>query len=260
MKGLRQRVLAGDVVSGCFLGLGSTLATELCAQTGLDWVVLDLEHGGLGEAGLTHHLQAIEGTPAAGLVRVESAERVRVHRALDASAEGIMFPRIDTPEQAERAVAAMRYPPQGVRGVARLNRACRFGAEFDAYVAGAADLLLGIMQIESLEGVKNAAAIAGVDGVDVLFVGPLDLSFSLGVPGRFEDPEFREALGQVADAARRAGVCAGILLPRAEDAEFYLDLGYRFIGIGSDGGWLSAAARRTAAGFQETRQRRVRNR
>ena len=186
-------------------------------------------------------IQALEHTPAVALVRIESTSRPRFHRVLDFGAAGVMVPRVDSLEQAREAVSGLHYPPKGVRGIAQMNRACQFGAGFREYF-DADDQLLGIVQIESPEAVRNAAAIAALDGVDVLFVGPTDLSHSMGILGQFEHSRFQEALAFVASAAKKAGKTCGILLRTPEDAPHLLSMGYTFLGCGSDASLLRGAA------------------
>jgi len=154
-----------------------------------------------------------------------------------------MFPRIDTASEAADAVAAMRYPPEGVRGVALANRACEFGSAYRPYMQGAADSLLCVVQVETDASVGNVEDIAAVDGVDVLFIGPSDLSQSLGVFGEFDHPRFVAAVKRVAEAAHRYGKAIGILLPKPEDFDRYHALGFRFIASGADGPLLNNAAR-----------------
>ena len=128
---LRDRLRAGEPTLGTFLNLGSPLAAEACALAGFDWLLIDLEHGA-GEEALVGQLLAAAAHDVPALVRVESAERIRAGRALDAGAAGVMFPRIDSPEQVQAALAHLRYPPEGDRGVATYNRACGFGLRTDA--------------------------------------------------------------------------------------------------------------------------------
>jgi 4-hydroxy-2-oxoheptanedioate aldolase len=254
MKNIRQRARQGETLLGSFLSLGSALTSEIVASAGFDWVLIDLEHGAGGEREVLGQLQAIEHTPAAAVIRVESNARQRVHRVLDLGAHGIMFPRIDTAEEARAAVAAMRYPPDGVRGVAFANRACSFGSGFREYMAASHTSLICVIQIETETAVANAAEIAAVDGVDVLFVGPSDLSHGMGILGQFDNPRFVAAIDAVGAAAKQHGKAAGILLPKPDDCAWYLGKGYRFLASGSDGVLLNNAARnvlktlRTAAG------------
>ena len=238
----RERLARGEAVLGCFLGLGSAQTAELMAAAGYDWALIDLEHGGGDERDALVQMQALAIRRCITFVRVESTARQRVHRVLDFGAHGIMFPRIDTAEEAKAAVAAMRYPPAGVRGVAFSNRACGYGSNFRPYMEGSASLLT-IVQIESPTAVENAEAIAAVEGVDVLFVGPSDLSHSMGILGSFEHPDFVSAVRRTAQAALSRGKHCGILLPSPGDFKRYFDLGYRFLAAGSDAVLLNNAAR-----------------
>jgi 4-hydroxy-2-oxoheptanedioate aldolase len=231
---------------GCFLNLGSSLTAEIVGRAGFDWVLIDLEHGAGFETDVLHQLQALEHTSAAAVIRVESLERQRFHRVLDLGAHGIMVPRVNDPGDARVAVAAMRYQPEGVRGVARLNRACGFGANFAGYFASANSSLLTVTQIETQESLQHLDAIAEIDGVDVLFVGPTDLSQSLGIIEQFDHPRFLDAVKATAEAARRYDKAAGILLKSPEEARKYWNLGFRFIACSSDGGLLNDGARRLA--------------
>jgi 4-hydroxy-2-oxoheptanedioate aldolase len=243
MENLRQRLLGGDTLLGCFLNLGSSLTTEIVGKAGFDFVVIDLEHGAGSESDVTAQLQALVHTNTAAVIRVESHERQRAHRVLDAGAHGIMFPRVNNAEEAQNTVAALRYPPQGVRGVAAMNRACDFGVAFRSYVDSANSSLLGVLQIESEEAVRNVDEIAAVDGADVLFIGPLDLTVSLGIIQQLDHPRFVEAVEKTAAAARKHGKALGILMPKAEDFTRFFDFGCRFIACNSDGGLLTGAAR-----------------
>lgn len=205
MKNLRRRLHDGETLVGCFLNLGSSLTAEIMGRAGFDFAVIDLEHGSGTEADVLSQLQALEATDAGVIVRVESHERQRAHRVLDLGAEGIMFPRVDSAPEAARAVAGLRYPPQGVRGVATANRACGFGTTHREYMEAAASTLLGVVQIESEAALASVDAIAAVDGADVLFVGPMDLTQSLGILAQFDHPRYGEALETVSAAARRHG-------------------------------------------------------
>ena len=246
MKPLRSRVLNGETLLGCFLNLGSSLTAEIVGQAGFDWVLIDLEHGSGFESHLLHQLQALEHTPAAAVVRVESHERQRFHRVLDLGAHGIMAPRVDNASQAAATADALCYPPTGVRGIARMNRANGFGGLVDSYSLYAADNLLGIVQIESESSLRNIDAIAAVDGVDVLFIGPADLSQSLGISGNLDHPRFQEAVHTTVEAALNHGKAAGMLLKQPSDLPHYHRLGYRFLACGSDGSLIYQGAQSVA--------------
>mgnify|MGYP005851171553 CR=1 FL=1 len=255
MKNLREKLSNGETVLGCFLNLGSPLTAEMVGKAGFDFVVIDIEHGSGTEANILHQLQALEHTGAAAVIRVESHERQRSHRVLDLGAHGIMFPRVNTAAEARACVAALRYPPLGVRGVASMNRACEFGLSFRNYVESSKDVLLGVLQIETAEAVENVEEIAAVDGANVLFIGPLDLSMSLGILGQFDHPKFGEALERTAAAARQHGKSTGVLMPKPDDFERFYKLGFRFLASGSDGAMVNNAARSLAQTLMESRKR-----
>lgn len=245
---LRDRLRGGETLFGTFAGLGSPLATEMVARAGFDWVLIDLEHGAGSEADLLANLHAMGATRAAALVRPRSGERLRIGRALDLGAHGIMVPRIDLPEQAREAISWMRYPPDGSRGLALGTRGAGLGELGHTQIQAVNRRILGIIQIESPSAVEHAAEIVAIDGVDVLFVGPSDLSHSLGVPGRFDDPAYLEALRHVTTTAEAAGKAAGILLRDAGALARHRDLGFRFIGLGSDAAFIADAAHAVLSG------------
>lgn len=246
----RSRILEGRPLVGTFLNLGSALTAEICARAGFDWVLIDLEHGSGSQADLLGQLQAIAATGCAPLVRVELTARASVSRALDPGAAGIMFPRIDSAAGAREAVGFLHFPPDGVRGVAVQNRAGGFGTIPLSELATLDDDLVGIIQVETLGALRELDDIAATDGVDVLFVGPGDLSYALGIPGRLDDPRYTAAVEAVAAAATRHGRSAGVLVPDVAEAERHLALGYRFIGIGSDSGLVMSGARAAVARFR----------
>jgi 4-hydroxy-2-oxoheptanedioate aldolase len=237
---LAAAVRSGTSTLGTFIGTASPMAAEVCAAAGVDWVLLDLEHGAGGEE------QVRDVVPAAGsygvptVVRVESAARIRMGRVLDSGAAGIMLPRMNTSDEVTEAVRHLRYPPAGDRGVATYNRSCRFGLDPGALDRANAEVL-GVVQIESAVAVGNADAIAALDGVDVLFVGPRDLSHDLGVPGDLTAAAFTGAIAHVLAAGRRHGKACGLLVADGAAAAARLEQGWSFVGIGSDSTLLAAA-------------------
>jgi len=257
MKNLKNRIRQGETLFGCWLNLGSPVTAEIVGAAGFDWVLIDFEHGTGSEKDILHQLQALEHTPAAAIVRVESFQRQRFHRMLDFGAEGIMCPQIRTEDEARQAAAALRYQPEGIRGVAMMVRASGFGADFQTYHANQKNNLIGIVQIEAEPVLNILDAVASIDGIDVLFIGPMDLSMALGTYGQPAHPRYWEAVKAVADAALKAGKAAGILLLNMDDFKRYNDLGYRFIASGSDAVFVQRGAkqiletlraRRTASG------------
>jgi 2-keto-3-deoxy-L-rhamnonate aldolase RhmA len=250
---LKARLAAGETLLGTFLTLGSPLAAEALGLAGFDFLLVDLEHGGGDESLLLGQLLGASAAGVHALVRVESQARARTGRALDLGAEGVMCPRVDSAADAQAWAAALHY--EGTRGVALGTRGARYGTAPDP-IAGATARTLGIAQIESREAVAAAQAIAAVDGVDVLFVGPTDLSHALGCFRRFDAPEFRTAIEQVTAAAAGAGKAAGIYCAAVDDVPAALADGFRMIAIGSDGSLLAhvarAATRRARAAIVET--------
>lgn len=240
MNFIRERALNGEILSGAFLNLGSSLTVELAGRAGLDFVLIDMEHGAGDQESLVPQLQAASATDASPLVRIAWNEPWRFKRVLDAGAMGVMVPWVNNAEEARAAAASMRYFPDGIRGAARTNRGTGFGFDFDEYFSNANDNLLTVVQIESTEAVEAAADIAAVDGVDVLFVGPFDLSITMGMMNGFEEPAFKEALDKVAAAAKGAGKAAGILLSKSEEVADVVDRGYTFIALGSDSGLVAS--------------------
>jgi 2-dehydro-3-deoxyglucarate aldolase/4-hydroxy-2-oxoheptanedioate aldolase len=240
---LRRRVLAGEPTLGLWLNLGSLVAADIVARAGFDWVVLDLEHGLSSDPELLARLVAVQGTPTAALIRVVSGERMRVGRVLDLGADGLVIPRLETLESVRETLSWMRYPPAGIRGVAAGTRGAGYGSVPHAGIHAIDERILGVFQVESRLAVDASAALAATEGVDVLFVGPADLSHDMGIPGEFAHPDFLAALEQVASAAAAHGKAAGILLGDASEVPAYRARGFGFLGIGSDSGLLVRGAR-----------------
>ncbi|VXB04902.1 2,4-dihydroxyhept-2-ene-1,7-dioic acid aldolase [Arthrobacter sp. 9AX] len=241
---LRARLRAGETTVGTFVGLASQTAVEVCAAAGADWVLVDLEHGAGTESVVGPAVLAAASYGVPTLVRVESAERIRIGRALDQGAAGVMLPRLNSYQEASDALVHLHYPPYGDRGVATYNRACRWGMDASPLAADQQETL-GIVQVETLSALEDVDALASLESVDVLFVGPLDLSAALGVPRQFNSPLYREALQKVLAAAERHGKAAGILALDGSAAANYVEEGFRFVAIGSDSTLLAAALRQS---------------
>ena len=234
MKKLKSRIESGETVIGCWLNLGNSLTAEIVGLAGFDWVLIDIEHGAGSESDILHQLQALEYTPAAPIIRVESFERQRIHRMLDLGAEGIMCPRINNSEEAQKFARGLRYPPEGVRGVAKMVRATGFSRNFDTYISEMKENIIGVVQVETPEILNHLDEIASTDNVDILFIGPADLSMALGIFGQFDNPLFKDAVKATVNAAEKAGKASGILLFDPDDFTKYRDIGIRFIACGAD--------------------------
>jgi 2-dehydro-3-deoxyglucarate aldolase/4-hydroxy-2-oxoheptanedioate aldolase len=248
----RDRVMAGDTVFGTFAFSASPLVVDVAARSGLDWLLIDLEHGTAGESDLLPLLMAA-GAHVPVMVRVESGERIRVGRVLDLGADGAMVPQVRTAEQARRVASWMRTQPQGERGIALFTRGMRYGAVGHDGVAERHAELLCIVQIETRSALDEVEAIAATDGVDVLFVGPTDLSHALGIPGRLDDPLYADAIARVGRAARAHGKAAGVLARDPADVGRYAAEGFTFLGISSEVAILDRALRSTWDSARRTR-------
>jgi 2-keto-3-deoxy-L-rhamnonate aldolase RhmA len=244
-------VLAGETVFGTFLNLNSPLSAEICARSGLDWVLVDLEHGTATESDLVAHLTAMKATPASPLVRVEQGTRLRIGRALDLGADGVVVPQVHSVDEAREIVSWLRFPPTGKRGTALFTRGLDFGSGGHAGVDTRNEQILGVIQVESQAAINAAADIAALDGVDVLFVGPTDLSHALRVRGQIDHPIFQAAVERIAQAARSAGKAAGVLVWRPEDAHAYASHGYTFFALSGDAQLLDRAIRSGLVALKE---------
>ena len=246
MKNLKKRLKQGETLTGCWLNLGNSLTAEIVGQAGFDWVLIDLEHGAGVEKDVLSQLQALESSTSAVLVRVESAESPRISRILDMGAEGIMCPKVDNALEAKKVINGLHYPPFGNRGVAKMVRATQFGLNFNTYYDESRDNILGIVQIETLEALDNLDEIAAVEGVDILFIGPADLSMAMGIFGQFDHPTFTDALNKIVQAAQKANKAIGILIFNPDDYDKYHNMGIRFIACGSDATFVAEGARNMA--------------
>jgi 4-hydroxy-2-oxoheptanedioate aldolase len=240
---IRKRVLNNELLFGLIMNLGSSLTVEMAGAAGYDWLWVDGEHGMGGFTDMVHQLQAASATPAAPVVRVVWNDFPLIKRVLDMGASGVIVPWINRAEEAAQVVRAMRYPPEGIRGVARLLRGNAFGFDFDEYFARANQELLTAVQIETAEAISHADEIAAVAGVDALVIGPTDLSTSMGIFGQFRNPLLWEAFTKVAAACKAHGKAAGILLPALDDVDRLVEMGFRFIATGADGSLLANSMR-----------------
>jgi 2-dehydro-3-deoxyglucarate aldolase len=246
---LKQRLAAGERLFGCWLSLASPMAAEALACAGFDFLVVDGEHSPADTMDTVALLQAIAAGGSQPIVRVAENAAPLAKRALDAGSATLLFPMVASADDARRAVASMRYPQQGnggVRGVAGVVRAARFGL-LPNYVHDANADACTIVQIESAAGVAASSAIAAVDGVDALFVGPADLAASLGHLGDSGHAEVQQAIDRVLAAAKAHGKCAGIFAGSAEEARLFSARGFTLVALAADVIWLLAGARQALA-------------
>ena len=230
---LKSRLKAGEKLLGAWTMSDSPDNAEVMALSGLDFLLMDHEHGQATIPDAIAQLRAIKGTNCAGLVRAPWNDMVFIKRILDAGVHGIMVPQVNTAEEARAVVAACRYPPRGIRGAAGGTRAASYGIDM-GYYDRAADELIIIVQIETPQAVENAAAIAAVDGVDVVFIGPRDLSATIGKLNKLDDPELRALIAKVEDATLKSGKALGTVAPTGALVKQLFGRGYGFLISGSD--------------------------
>jgi len=249
---IRKRALHGDKLFGTFLNTGSAVLAEMAGRYGFDWALLDMEHGSGSWGMLTHQLMALEGSKTAPIVRIPSIQADYFKRALDLGAHGLMVPNVNTVEEARSIVSFSRYPPHGTRGVALMNRSTQYGTKSTERLESAHENTLIIAQIESPTAIENVDAIAAVDGVDVLFVGPMDLSICMGIPRQFDNLEFLSATHKVVEAATRHGKASGILGFAPSDIPNSYTRGFSFLAVSSDGAMVASGMKELINANQET--------
>ncbi len=238
---LKQALKAGRPQIGLWCSLANPFSTELMAGTGADWLLIDGEHSPNDLRSVAAQLQAVSAYPVEPVVRIPVHDPVLIKQYLDIGARSLMIPNIRSAEEAERVVAATRYPPDGFRGYSVASRANRYG-RVPGYHARAHDYILLVLQIEDADGVAAAGEIAATDGVDNLFIGPSDLLANLGHMGNPGAAPVQAAIVKVVEAARHAGVTSGILAPVEAEAKRYLDLGATLVAVGGDVGILAKNA------------------
>ena len=236
----RRDLLAGKMLIGCWSSLSNAITTEVLGVAGFDWILLDGEHSPNDVGTFIPQLMALKDSASAPVVRPSSNNTVEIKRLLDAGFYNFLVPFVESAEEAARAVAATRYPPQGVRGVSVSQRSNRYGTVAN-YFTGINEQICVAVQIESNAGVAAAAQIAAVDGVDCIFVGPSDLAAGMGHLGNANHPEVQAAIAAVYAAAKAAGKPSGILAPKEEDARRYMAMGATFVAVGSDLGVFRSA-------------------
>jgi 4-hydroxy-2-oxoheptanedioate aldolase len=248
---LKRALGDGQTQIGLWSSLSSHIAAEIVAGAGFDWILIDTEHSP-NEVGDVHRqLQAIQGSATSVVVRPPWNEPVVIKRLLDVGVQNLLVPFVQNADEARRAVAATRYPPGGIRGVATTTRANRYGRVQD-YLGRAHDEICVIVQIETRAALAGLEAIAAVEGVDALFIGPSDLAADMGHLGNNGHPEVRAAMDDAIARIRATGKAAGILTPVEADARRWLDLGCNLMAVGSDAGILARQADALASKFKCT--------
>ena len=244
----------GRPAAGMFLSSGDPTTAEICAGAGLDYLLIDAEHAPLTLQDVLAQLRTIAGYRVPTLVRVPVLDTVAIKQFLDLGAQTLLVPMVDDAAMARSAVAAAHYPDGsaegGVRGVgSALARSGRWN-RIPGYLPGAADHVSVIVQIETAAGVRNADEIAAVDGIDGVFIGPADLSASMGHLGNPAHEEVQAAIKNAVDRLKKLGKPAGILTGKEDEAQRYIEWGYTFVAVGADLGVLARNAEALAARFK----------
>ncbi|PWU29352.1 MULTISPECIES: 4-hydroxy-2-oxoheptanedioate aldolase [unclassified Pseudomonas] len=246
----KQRLQSGDAQIGLWLGLADPYCAELAANAGFDWLLLDGEHAPNDLRSLLGQLQAVAPYPAQPIIRPVVGDTALIKQLLDIGAQTLLVPMVDTAGQAAELVRAMRYPPFGVRGVgSALARASRWNS-IPGYLDEADAQMCLLVQVENLEGLANLDAIAAVDGVDGVFIGPADLSAAMGHRGNPGHPDVQAAIEDAIVRIQRAGKAAGILSADEKLARRYLELGAKFVAVGVDTSLLMRSLRELAGRFK----------
>jgi 2-dehydro-3-deoxyglucarate aldolase len=235
VKSLKEKLRNKETTIGSWITLGHTGIAEIMAKAGFDWLTIDMEHSAITIEHAQQLIQVIDLSGSVPLVRVGVNDATIIKRVMDCGAHGVIVPMINTVEDAERAVKAVKYPPLGNRGVG-LARAQGYGSSFDEYKEWLDKESVVIVQVEHIDSVNNLESILQVAGVDGFIVGPYDLSGSFGVPGQFEHPEVVNALNRINEVAARTSVAAGfhVVPPDLEAVYSKIDEGYSFLAYSLD--------------------------
>ena len=245
----KQALRAGKPLIGLWSSLCSNIAVEVISRSGFDWTLIDTEHAPNELPSVITQLQALIGSGTVPVVRPAWNDTVIIKRLLDSGAHNLLIPYVQTADEARAAVAATRYPPEGVRGVASVHRSNQFGRIKNYYNDVNKEICV-IVQIETPKALANLDAIAAIEGVDALFIGPSDLSASMGFRGQPGHPEVRAAIEDAFRRIRKAGKAPGILAPIEADARHWITHGAVVIAVGGDIALLVKYADELAAKFK----------
>jgi len=245
---VKEKLRRGEVAVGSWMSILNPTAARTVASSGIDWVLFDTEHGPPSFETVDELVRGVSGAGALPLVRVVWNDINAIKQALDTGAYGVIVPWVNSKEEAEKAVTYCRYQPEGLRGCAPGRAASAWGLSTAEYLKIANDEVLVVVQIETKKAVENIEGIVSVEGVDATFIGPSDLSASMGHRGEYFHPEVVEAMGRVVEACRSSGVAPGIAFATGVDhINSLIRSGFRFIGVGSDTSFLATGCNETLA-------------
>jgi 2-dehydro-3-deoxyglucarate aldolase len=250
---VKKKLREGRPTFGSWIMIGDLAAAEIMAAAGFDWITVDMEHTSITYETLPALLSGIRSHGAESLVRTEDNNPAVIKRVLDCGAGGIIVPLVNSGEEARAAVRSAKYPPEGVRGVS-LGRASGYGNNFQDYFQSINDQVIVLAQIEHYLAVEKIDEIVGVDGLDGVFLGPYDLSGSMGIVAQFDHPRMADARKRVIQAARKAEKAVGIheVKPEAAAARALVAEGFNFIACSIDTIFLGNAARSVARELTQT--------
>ena len=237
----KHNLAAGKLQIGLWSSLCSNVAAEIIGDSGFDWILLDTEHSPNEIPELVGQLQGLQASPTTPIIRPAWNDAVLIKRCLDIGAQSLLLPYVQNVAEAKAAVAATRYPPHGIRGVSVAARASRYGRT-PGYLGKANDEICVLVQVETGEAMKNLEAIAAVEGVDGVFIGPSDLAASLGHLGNPQHADVQKAIKDAVDRLTKVGKPAGMLTGNEEEAKRYIEWGYKFVAVGADVGLLAKNA------------------
>lgn len=250
-----KRALKTDQAQiGLWIGLANSYSAEIVATTGFDWLLIDGEHAPNNVTTILQQLQAISPYQAQGyslpVVRPPIGDTALIKQYLDVGVQTLLVPMVESAEQAKHLVDSMRYPPEGIRGVgSALARASLWNSVED-YLNAANDEMCLLVQVENLEGLKNIEAIANVDGVDGVFIGPADLSAAMGHRGNPSHPDVQSTIAHIAKVTHAAGKAVGILYADPKQAQNYIDMGFNFVAVGVDTSLLVKSCKQLLGQFK----------
>ena len=237
LQKLRQKLNQNEPIYGLWVTLESASITEMAVALGLDWVVIDAEHGHLDWKDINSHIRAALRSDTVVLVRIAERSTILSKRALDIGADGIMIPWMEKVEEVEEAVRDCRYPPEGRRGIGG-ERATAWGQCLSEHAAEANENVLIVPLIESIAAIPNVATMCEVDGIDLFFFGPADFSSTAGFRGQWEGPGVAEQILKLKDTINAAGKHCGVISTSTQNLTDRLDQGFRMLALGTDSGLL----------------------
>ena len=245
---LRKALLKREQTLGAWMQIGHTAIAEILARAGFDWICVDLEHGAINLETMADLFRTIDAFDCVPIARLPLNDPVWIHRSLDAGAKGLIIPMVKTAQEAQNAIEEAKYPPRGVRGYG-YSRANMHGMDFETYRKSANDEIPMIMQIEHKDAIANLEEIVAVDGVDGLFIGPLDLSGSMRITGQMEHPDMIAALDRYRSVCHNAEISAGmhIVRPNSKNIQQAVNQGYTLIALGLDNVFIDESSKQVLA-------------